>query len=363
MNGNWRKRIGFGLVVAFILAAVTGGLAQIAFYQKIVLTGPCQLSAGSGTPEGAVTGSPCDLFLRTNGGAGTILYIKETGSATNTGWAAVPPGGTIGVTAGGTGITSYAVGDLIYASAATTLSKLADVAAGSYLRSGGVTTAPLWSTMTLPNTVNSGDILRASAANTVTGLAFTDGYILTANASGPKWSRDAWTEFQQAGRCQGASAITYFSIPSGVTAPTVSCDTGTYQNRGTLDFTDGSNHTSQASIHLGDDYDSAGATSLAIYWKTTATTGDAIWAVKTACSGTGEATDVAWNAAQNITSAALGTGGLKIKASQASLTMTGCAADETLFIKIDRDGTVGGDTIAATAVLVGIEIKYYRKWT
>lgn len=43
---------------------------------------------------------------------------------------------------GGTGLTSYAVGDLIYATASTTLSKLADVATGKVLISGGVATAP-----------------------------------------------------------------------------------------------------------------------------------------------------------------------------------------------------------------------------
>ena len=88
---NWRRLTG-GLIVALILAGTAGVVAQIAFYQKIVLTGPCQLSAGAGTPEGAILGSPCDMFLRTNGGAGTVLYLKETGAATNTGWAAIPPG-------------------------------------------------------------------------------------------------------------------------------------------------------------------------------------------------------------------------------------------------------------------------------
>lgn len=45
---------------------------------------------------------------------------------------------------GGTGLASYAVGDLIYASGATALSKLAGVATGNALLSGGVTTAPAW---------------------------------------------------------------------------------------------------------------------------------------------------------------------------------------------------------------------------
>ncbi|NBW09755.1 MAG: hypothetical protein EBR82_17200 [Caulobacteraceae bacterium] len=42
---------------------------------------------GTGTPEGAVTAPVGTLFLRTDGGAGTTLYVKETGSG-NTGWAA-----------------------------------------------------------------------------------------------------------------------------------------------------------------------------------------------------------------------------------------------------------------------------------
>ena len=45
---------------------------------------------------------------------------------------------------GGTGQTSYAVGDLLYASTTTALSKLADVATGNALISGGVSTAPSW---------------------------------------------------------------------------------------------------------------------------------------------------------------------------------------------------------------------------
>jgi hypothetical protein len=51
-------------------------------------------------------------------------------------------GGTLTVADGGTGISSYVVGDLIYASATTTLSRLADVATGNVLTSGGVGVAP-----------------------------------------------------------------------------------------------------------------------------------------------------------------------------------------------------------------------------
>jgi hypothetical protein len=41
--------------------------------------------AGEGTPEGRITASVGALYLRRNGGSGTTLYIKESGTG-NTGW-------------------------------------------------------------------------------------------------------------------------------------------------------------------------------------------------------------------------------------------------------------------------------------
>jgi hypothetical protein len=52
--------------------------------------------------------------------------------------------GEVLVERGGTGLGSYAIGDLLYASGATTLAALADVATGNALLSGGVDTAPAW---------------------------------------------------------------------------------------------------------------------------------------------------------------------------------------------------------------------------
>lgn len=44
-------------------------------------------SSGTGTPEAAVTAPVGSLFTRTDGGAGTTLYVKESGAG-NTGWVA-----------------------------------------------------------------------------------------------------------------------------------------------------------------------------------------------------------------------------------------------------------------------------------
>ena len=43
------------------------------------------ITAGSNSPEGVVTAAIGSLYLRTNGGAGTSLYVKESGTG-NTGW-------------------------------------------------------------------------------------------------------------------------------------------------------------------------------------------------------------------------------------------------------------------------------------
>ena len=65
------------------------------------------------------------------------LNQNTTGTAANV-------TGVVAAANGGTGQSSYAVGDLLYASTTTALSKLADVATGNALISGGVGTAPSW---------------------------------------------------------------------------------------------------------------------------------------------------------------------------------------------------------------------------
>jgi len=42
-------------------------------------------SSGNGSPEGVITGNPGDLYTNTAGGAGTTLFVKESGVG-NTGW-------------------------------------------------------------------------------------------------------------------------------------------------------------------------------------------------------------------------------------------------------------------------------------
>lgn len=96
------------------------------------------------TQYGVVYGSSTTAMASTAAGTSTtLLHGNATGAPT---WGAVSltadVSGTLPVANGGTNITSYTIGDLVYASASGVLSKLADVATGNALISGGVGVAP-----------------------------------------------------------------------------------------------------------------------------------------------------------------------------------------------------------------------------
>lgn len=107
-----------------------------------LVVGTPTLTSGTGTPEGAVTAVVGSQRLRTDGGTGTTLYIKETGVG-NTGWVAVSAGGaTTWATPGTIGSTTRNTG------AFTTLS-----VTGQFSSTLATGTAPLsvLSTTKVPN--------------------------------------------------------------------------------------------------------------------------------------------------------------------------------------------------------------------
>lgn len=52
----------------------------------LALSGAVRIGAGS--PAGVVVGSVGNLWLRSDGGAGSTLYVKESGTDTTAGWVA-----------------------------------------------------------------------------------------------------------------------------------------------------------------------------------------------------------------------------------------------------------------------------------
>jgi hypothetical protein len=87
----------------------------------------------------------------------------------------------LAVANGGTNITTYAIGDLIYASTTGVLSKLADVATGNSLISGGVGVAPSYGKVGLTTHV-SGTLPVANGGTNIT--SYTIGDIVYASTAG-----------------------------------------------------------------------------------------------------------------------------------------------------------------------------------
>lgn len=116
--------------------------------------------------------------------AGTeVLPIVQSSATVKVSIANLTPGlGTITAAKGGTGQTSFAVGDLLYADTTTTLAKLADVATGNALISGGVSTAPSYGKIGLTTHVSG--TLPVANGGTATTTAFTTGSVVFAAASG-----------------------------------------------------------------------------------------------------------------------------------------------------------------------------------
>jgi len=105
-------------------------------YTPILIYGSS--TGGNAPAAGNLTNSTLGSELAINITDGKLFYKDNANAIQVIGWKVTP------ATAGGTGQTSYAVGDILYANTTTTLAKLADVATGNALISGGVGVAPSW---------------------------------------------------------------------------------------------------------------------------------------------------------------------------------------------------------------------------
>lgn len=82
---NLRKQL--NQLFANVFGAANAFTAVQTFPAGGIVIGGTKLLTGSGSPEGVVAATKGALFLRTDGGANTSMYIKESGSGA-TGWAA-----------------------------------------------------------------------------------------------------------------------------------------------------------------------------------------------------------------------------------------------------------------------------------
>ena len=244
------------------------------------------------------------------GGAtyGTSGYVLTSGGASAAPtWSQVSlttgVTGTLPVGNGGTGLTTYAVGDLLYASGTTTLSRLADVATGNVLLSGGVGVAPSWGQVSLTTAVTGtlpvanggtgqasaltqyGVVYGSTTSAMATTAAGTTGQVLIGNTGGaPSWSS---TIPSGSGVTSFSAGTTGLTPSSGTTGAVTLAGTLATGNGGTglTTFTAANNaiySTSASVLTAGTLPTAAGGTGL-----TSFTSGGAVYATSTSALTTG----------------------------------------------------------------------------
>jgi len=199
---------GTGLTLAGTVFSITNTAVAAASYGSASAVGTFTVNA-----QGQLTAA-ADVSIAIAGSqitSGTIDSGRISGSYTGITGVGTLTAGTwnataIGAAYGGTGLTSYTIGDIIYASGTTTLAALPDVATGNVLLSGGVGVAPAWGKVDLTAAV-SGTLpvanggTNATATPTAGAVAYGTGsayaftsvgssneVLLSGGAGSPTWS-------------------------------------------------------------------------------------------------------------------------------------------------------------------------------
>jgi hypothetical protein len=216
---------GTGLTLAGTVFSITNTTVAASAYGSASAVPTFTVNAQGQLTAAANTSIAIDATQITSG---TINTARVSGSYTGITGVGTLTAGTwnataIGAANGGTGLTSYTIGDIIFASGTATLSTLPDVAVGNALISGGVGVAPSYGKIGLTTHVNG--VL--PIANGGTGLSATPTNGQIAIGNGTNYSLTTLTAGSGVSITNGAGSISISATGSGGTVTSVNASGGT----------------------------------------------------------------------------------------------------------------------------------------
>lgn len=129
-------------------------------------------------------------------------------------------------------------------------------------------------------------------------------------------------------------------------------------NTDELLFDAGTDEFAQCMIVMPSNWN-AGTITAKFHWTASTGSGDVIWGLSGRAYANDDALDQAQGTAQTVTDTLTATNDLDISSATSAITLGGtAAAGNPVIFEVHRDANAGGDTLAADARLLGVEISY-----
>lgn len=206
-----------------------------------------------------------------------------------------------------------------------------------------------------------GDLIVHDGTNEVRlAVGATNGHVLTVDstaATGVKWAA-------QTGGSGGGSTNVWIPAAQWIPRTTTGCGIDSMElttnkiNTDELLFDSGTDEFAQCMIVMPSNWN-AGTVTAKFHWTASTGSGDVVWGLSGRAYANDDALDQAQGTAQTCTDTLTATNDLDISPATSAITLGGtAAAGNPVIFEVYRDANAGGDTLAADARLLGVEISY-----